>query len=265
MKIKRSILPLLLFLTLVTGCEFVGNAFKYKDTTKAFVNALIKDDYNKALTYMALNHKSAKDTNLDTLKKSLTNFKKLITNNFGTDLEYSFAGATKTFSTETAPNTTIAQIQFDNKKKFGALEVTFDDQSHKILYINLLGINQPVPSMIVFWLFGILALCVPAFNIYMIRLIKKSDLTRKWIKYLAVICLNIPSITYNAVSGLSFKLISFQFLFGIGFGFMGYINSVWTFGIPFGGLYWLWKLKQREKQKMEAALADFPVPRDFKE
>jgi len=254
MKIKRSVLALLVFSTLVAGCQFVGNIFQYKDTAKAFVNSLINDDYNKAVTYMALNHESAKNTNIDTLKKGLSNFKTLLTTNFGTELEYSFVSANKTFSKEANPNTTNVQIQLNNKKEFGILEVIFDDQSHKILNINLLQIKQPIPSMTVFWLFGLLAFCIPAFNIYVIRLIKKSDLKKKWVKYLAVVLLNTPSILYNAASGLSFKLVSFQFLFGIGFGYMGYLNSVWTFGIPLGGLYWLWRLKQREKQKAEAAL-----------
>lgn len=257
-QLKILIPALVMFLTLATGCQFVENITTYKGTTKDFVDALVKEDYNKAVTYMALNHESAKHTNLDTLKKGLSIFKTLVTKNFGTDLEYSFGSATKTFSTEAQPDITIAQIQFANKNDFGIFEVIFDDQSNKILNINILQANQPIPSMTFFWIFGILALCIPAFNIYMIRLIKKSDLTNKWLKYLAVILLNIPSISYNAVTGLSFKLISFQFLFGIGFGYMGYNNSVWTFGIPLGGLYWFWRLKQRNKQKVEAELPIFP-------
>lgn len=253
MKIKRLIPVLLVLLMLSTSCEFVGNTLKYKDTTKAFVNALNKDDYNKALTYMALDHKSAKNTNIDTLKKGLGNFKMMLSQKFGTELEYSFVSATKTFSTEETNNTTNVQIQLANKEVFGMLDVVFDDKSNKILNINVLQINQPKPSMTFFWLFGLLAICVPAFNIYVIRLIKKSDLKKKWARYLAVILLNAPSITYNAVTGLSFKLISFQFLFGIGFSFMGYLNSGWVFGIPLGGLYWLWRLKQ--KQKDEAHLS----------
>jgi hypothetical protein len=249
MKIKRLIPVLLVFLMLSTSCEFVGNTLKYKDITKAFVNALNKDDYNKALTYMALDHQSAKNINIDTLKKGLSNFKMMLSQKFGAELEYSFVSATKTFSTEETNNTTNVQIQLANKEVFGMLNVVFDDKSNKILNINILDINQPIPSMTFFWLFGLLALCIPAFNIYIIRLIKRSELKKKWVKYLAVIFLNAPSITYNAVTGLSFKLISFQFLFGIGFGFMGYLNSVWTFGIPLGGLYWLWRLKQRQKNE----------------
>ena len=91
-----------------------------------------------------------------------------------------------------------------------------------------------------------MAICVPIFNIWIIRKIKKSDLKKKWLKYIAVIFLNVPAITYNAVYGLSFSLLSFQILFGISFSYMGYLSSAWTFGIPLGGLYWLWKLNKKE-------------------
>lgn len=100
--------------------------------------------------------------------------------------------------------------------------------------------------MLIFWLFGLIPLTVLLFNIFVIRLIKKSNLTKKWLKYIAVLFFNVPAISYSAVEGLSFKLLNFQILFGISFSAMGYLGSIWTFGIPLGGLYWLWKLKQRK-------------------
>jgi len=39
-------------------------------------------------------------------------------------------------------------------------------------------------------------------------------------------------------------------LFGISFSYMGYLSSVWTFGIPLGGLYWLWKLKKKSNDEI---------------
>ena len=58
--------------------------------------------------------------------------------------------------------------------------------------------------------------------------------------------MNVPAISYAAVDGLSYKLLNFQILFGVGFSLMGYLGSVWTFGIPLGGIYWLWKLNQQK-------------------
>lgn len=110
--------------------------------------------------------------------------------------------------------------------------------------------------MTYFWLFGLIAICIPIFNIYVIRQIKRSDLNNKWLKYIAVIFLNVPAITYAAVNGLSFKLLNFQILFGISFGYMGFLNSFWSFGIPLGGLYWFWKLKHRKDAIIEAEISD---------
>lgn len=78
---------------------------------------------------------------------------------------------------------------------------------------------------------------------------------RKWLKYIAVIFLNVPTITYTAVGSLSFELLSFQILLGISFGYMGYLHSYWAFGIPLGGLYWLFKLRQKSKKAKEIEIA----------
>lgn len=144
------------------------------------------------------------------------------------------------------PNTTVALIQFSNSKEFGVFKVLFDDATGKILNINTLDVKQPIPDMKIFWLFGTLAACVPVFNIYVIRKVKKSSLKRKWLKYLVIIVLNVPAIVYTAVGGLSLKPLNFQILLGLSFSYMGYLNSSWAFGLPLGGLYWFLKLKLRQ-------------------
>ena len=238
---------IIMTVSLLSSCTFISNTFKYKDTTKEFIETLLKEDYDKCVDYMAMEHEIAKNINLDTMKLSLSNFREIIVNNFGTELDYTFMKSEKKFSTieeeNTPPNTTVVLIEFSNDKEFGVFKVLFDDTSRKILNINTLDVKQPIPSMTVFWLFGLLALCVPVFNIYVIRKIKRSELKKKWIKYIAVIFLNVPAFTYAAVNGFSFSLLSFQILLGVSFSYMGYLSSVWTFGLPLGGLYWFWKLK----------------------
>ncbi len=247
-RLKRTLL-LILTVSLFTSCDFINNAFTYKDTTKGFIEALIEEDYEKSLTFMAIENAAFKNTNIDTLKLGLGNFQNIIVKNFGKELNYKFVTAEKTLSTlegeSTAPNTTLAQIEFSNDEEFGVFEITFDDSSNKILYIKTLDIKEKIPSMTLFWLFGILAICIPIFNVWIIRKIKKSNLKKKWLKYIAVLFLNVPAITYSAVYGLSFSLLSFQILFGISFSYMGYLSSAWTFGIPLGGLYWFWKLYKK--------------------
>jgi hypothetical protein len=212
------------------------------------METLLKKDYNKCVRLMAMDHELAKNTNIDTMKLGFANLRQIIIKNWGEKLKYSLMQSEKRYSSveaeNTPPNTTLVLVEFSNEKDFGVIQALFDDKSQKILNIKTLDVKEPIPTMTLFWLFGLLAICVPIFNIYVIRQIKRSDLKRKWLKYIAVVFLNVPAITYAAVSGLSFKLLNFQILLGISFSYMGYLNSYWAFGIPLGGLYWLWKVRQ---------------------
>ena len=252
---------LILILTLFTGCDFIKDSFTYKDKTKNFVEALMKKDYNKCISQMALDSPMGKNTNIDTLKVGLDNFRTLVGSNFGDGkFEYSLMKAEKKRSTvaseNTPPNTTFALVEFSNDKEFGVFKILFDDNSKKIININTLDVKYPKPNMLLFWLFGIMPLVVLLFNIYVMREIKKSTLSKKWLKYIAVLFFNVPAISYAAVGGWSFKILSFQILFGVSFSTMGYLGSVWTFGVPLGGIYWLWKLKQRREREVLNKLID---------
>jgi hypothetical protein len=255
MRILRQIAFSILTVFMLTSCEFISNSFTYNDKTKEFVDNLLKENYDKCIDLLALDHEMANNTNIDTIKMGLANFRQVIIKNWGTDLNYTFVNAEKTLSTNTEenapPNTTQVQVQFSNKKNFGVFKVLFDDKSKKILNINTLDIDEPIPSMTLYWLFGIIAICIPIFNIYVIIQIKRSDLKKKWLKYIAVIFLNVPALTYAAVNGFSFDILNFQFLIGISFSYMGYLNSAWTFGFPLGGLYWFWKLRRKSEMIVE--------------
>lgn len=262
MRTIKKIVLTILTVSLLTGCDFIKNTFTYKDKTKAFVETLINEDYDKALDHFAMEHEMAKNVDKAVMKKGLAEFRDLVVKNFGTELNYKFIKSEKKFSSNaeesTPPNTTVALIEFSNDTDFGVLKVLFDDQSGKIININTLDVKNPIPSMTFFWLFGLIALCIPVFNIYVIRKIKRSNLKKKGLKYIAVIFLNVPAITYAAVNGFSFNLLNFQILFGISFGYMGFLQSYWTFGIPLGGLYWFWKLRHPNSEPTK-----FETPSDL--
>jgi len=248
---KLKISFLILTLAFLTSCEFIKDSFTYKEKTETFVESMMKKDYDNCISQMALESKAGKNTNTDTLKLGLNQFRELVERNYGNGkFKYSLMKAEKKRSTieseNTPPNTTLALIEFSNEKEVGVFQVLFDDISKKIINIHTLDVKAPKPNMFLFWLFGLIPLVVFLFNIYVIRKIKKSMLSKKWLKYIAVIFLNVPAISYAAVGGLSFKLLSFQILFGISFSVMGYLGSIWTFGIPLGGIYWFLKLKQQK-------------------
>lgn len=247
----KQILFIILTISLLSSCDFINNTLKYKSSSKEFVKALLKEDYNTSVGFMIVGTEIG---SADTLKKQLSNARDLIVKNFGAELEYTLMGSEKKISTikeeNTPPNTTVVIAQISNKKEYGVLRFLFDDTSKKILQLNVLNIKEPVPHMAFFWIFGMFAIAVPIFNIYMVRRIKRSKLTRKWFKYITVIFVNVPSFTCHSNGAITFALLSFQLIFGISFSYMGYINTFWSFGIPIGGLYVLSLLMKKDDEEL---------------
>ena len=118
-KIKLSFL--VLTLALLTSCDFIKDSFTFKDKTEAFVESLMKKDYDKCISQMALESEMGKNTNIDTLKIGLDQFRTLVERNFGNNkFEYSLMKSEKKRSTieseNTPPNTTLALIEFSNDR-----------------------------------------------------------------------------------------------------------------------------------------------------
>jgi hypothetical protein len=251
----RPILLTILSISILTGCTFIGNTFKYKNTSTEFLESLLQEDYDDCLDYMALDHEGFNGISNENLKLGFKDFREYMVEKFGTNLKFSFSKSEKKFSTsgntKLPPNSTVVFVEVANPEAFGLIRLIFDDKSKKIFSANLLDIKKPIPNMTLFWLFGLIPLCIVAFNIYVITLIKRSNLKRKWLKYVAVVLLNVPAIGYNAVNGITIDLLSFQILLGLSFNYMGYLGSVWTFGVPLGGAYWFMKLKLLKSLKTE--------------
>lgn len=246
----KQLLFIILTISLLTSCDFINNTIKYKSSSKEFAKALLKEDYNTSIGYMVVGTETG---NADTLKKQLSNVRDLIVKNFGAEPEYTLMGSEKKISTikeeNTPPNTTVVTVQISNKKEYGVLRFLFDDNSKRILQFDVLNIKEPVPHMAFFWMFGMFAIAIPIFNIYMVRRIKKSKLTRKWLKYITVIVVNVPSFTCHTNGAITFALLSFQLIFGFSFSYMGYSNSFWSFGLPIGGLYVLYLLMKKDDEE----------------
>lgn len=237
-----------LLLMLLTSCSFWSNSSTYTETTETFVEALKQDDFDTCISKMQIENNQGEHLNTDTLRLQFKHFKGLLQEHFGTNpYEYSLVKWQKTLSTNpeesTPPNSTRAFVEFNNGSDLGVFQLLFDDSSKKIIDIRTLDVKVSKPDLLLFWLTALIPLAVLLFNIYVIREIKRSNLQKKWLKYLAVILLNVPSFTYAAVGGVTFQLLHFQFLLGVGFSGNGIIESAWTVGIPLGGLYWIWQLK----------------------
>ncbi len=255
MKNLKILVYLTILLPVFYACDFVSNIFTYKDSTAEFINSIIKEDYDKTID--CIDNSSFADGNIstDSIKMRLADFRKYLVNGFGTEIEYSFINAQKRKSTiesdNTPSGTTEVFIQINNKEYFGMLELLFKDDSGKIIKADVLNIKERIPTMSIFWLVGLIAICVPVFNIYMIVRVYRSSLKKKWLKYLAIIFLNLPTIVYTLLGSLYFDFFKMQILFGISFSFSGYAYSFWAVGIPLGGIYWYWRLAVRERLEKE--------------
>ena len=242
--LKLSVIAVIIILSTLSGCTFIGNTFIYKAETKEFIQDLLQADYNKCTTLFDMSA-----NNPDTIKKQLPVFREGIIKAFDENLDYTFVSAEKTvtnyvFSPGKNSETTEVFMQISNDKIFGLIKVVYNDQTHKIIDIRVSDKTLRVPDMWPFWLFGIIALCVPAFNIYMIIKVRRSNIKTKWPKYMAIIFLNIPSFGFNLLSGFFFKLFGLQLLFGISLSMMGYSSSSWEIGIPIGSLIVLYRLQK---------------------
>lgn len=250
MKILLRSLLFVFFAACLNGCNLINSLSSYRSTTESFTNSLINRDFDKCISLMAVG--KANDADIRQLKVSLDTFSNVIVKNFGNKLEYSFMKAEKKFSSDKEdnlpPNTTLVQIEFHSDKYVGVMEVLFDDKTKKIDNIKALDIKQPIPDMTKFWLFGIFAAIVLTFNIYTIVMVKRSGLKRKWLAYIGIILLNVPTIQYHAVDGLFFKPLYFQILLGVSFQTTGYFGSVWDVAIPLGAIIALWRISRLNKE-----------------
>jgi len=245
MKKVVPILSLTLLICFFGGCQFISNVFKYKSKTRDFVNDVIQQKYDQAISLMDIG--DAQNVNADTLKAKLANFRKVIIENFGEKIDYTYISAKKTFSTNSAENTppgkTLVYIEISNTENYGDLKLLFDDNSLKIESLNIVN-KEPIPGMFTFWLFGLLTCCILAFNIYMLVQVKRSSINKKWVKYLLIIVLNVPTIVFAPGNNMNFDLLSFQFLLGVSFNFGGYSDSIFAFGLPIGSLIVWYQLKK---------------------
>lgn len=214
----------------------------------------MQGDHEAVLQLMALEHESAKNVDHAALEEGMGQLREQVVQHFGSDLAYSFIKTEKTFTTgenKQLPNTTLLYLQLANSKEFGQFQLLFDDNSGKVLNIQLQDMKAPIPDLLPFWVFCLFTLAVLIFNIYAIIQVRKSQVTKKWQKYLLIFLLNVPTIGWSAMGGFFVQLLNFQILLGVSFSMMGYANTACAFGVPIGALLVLWKLRQGKYDTVE--------------
>lgn len=250
MQLYKIIIPIILLLN-CQACSMLDRSKTIVDCTRRLSEAAIAERYDECMGMMYLD--TASDSAKAMIRMQLPQFRKTLVENFGTKLSFHLVGTEKVWSADpgksTAPGTTRASVEFRSDSNIGMFLLSFDDRSGKILRIDFASVKEPIPNMTVFWLFGILPLSVLLFNIWVLLQIRRSSLSKKWLRYLGIILLNVPTFTYTAVGGLSIKYFH-ALIFGCGFGVGAILSSYWSFCLPLGAFYQLWRL--RRKQDLDA-------------
>jgi len=250
MQHRLPIFILIITLLITSGCKHLIDSDAYRDKVIDYTKALIAEEYDHCMDLMATNHEAYGEIDIDLMEKKLPEIRDALVSNFGEELKFTSTYVERTIYGENEngllPNTTGVLVQFENEKEFGNLTIVFDDKTDKIISWTMDNVKENIPNMLPFWLFGLLAICIPIFNLYVIARIRKSSLKQKWLKYLTVIVANIPAVHYSPIGEFGIDLLNFQITLGLSFSFIGYMYSSWTFGIPLGGIYWLRKLNKSQ-------------------
>ncbi|MFT5780260.1 MAG: hypothetical protein ACI837_003221 [Crocinitomicaceae bacterium] len=247
----NRILFLLVLIVFTTGCSFLNSSSEGYDNAVSQVNAIVSGDFDEAISYFDIDLSDTAQVNQ--LKRAIPNIQKAITENFGTEYDLSFSKSDKSFKFSTAEESSVEplkiKIQIKNDTHFGVIEATINEQNSKIQYINLLNYKEEIPSYLLLYLAGLIAIGVAALNVMAIRRIRKSNLKKKWLRIIGVLVFNVPAITLTALGHFSLD-ISFQILLGIGFSATGIDETLVTFGIPIGSILTLIMMKTGEQKRI---------------
>ena len=242
----------------LSGCDnYIRNNFTYSNTAKTFMKSLMQKDYDKCISLMERSKNAERKTYRDSMKTGLESFRTQVEKKLGDNIDYAFlyAWKSKNFNLVEIPDKTSIRLQLSNDQDLCIIEAMFNDKTGKIESINPYGIKEssPIPDTSDFWIFGIIAICIPIFNIYILRRVHRSDMANKWQSYLIIILFNVPAVGYALSHGMFYDFFAGQYFLGFGFVKMGY-GSRWIFGVPLGSLYILWKLKKGKYTKDPASI-----------
>lgn len=107
----------------------------------------------------------------------------------------------------------IATVEICNDKDFVDIQLHFNLDTGKVTGVYVSDIYK-VPSKTRYWISFAIGFIICIFVIYTIVRIKKSNMKKKWIKYLFVVFFNFPTLIITPIN-THLKILKFQ-LFGFG-------------------------------------------------
>lgn len=232
---------LFLSLSLKTFQTVAQSRNNIEELSSNFVHSLVNGNSDAALGLIDPNlHQDSASAMLDALRyRLMNNFgKEISVKTLGSEQVVLLLGSNKLLSQ--SPRRSYVQIE--DGYKFSVIQVVFND-ANKIVSFGMLREIYPKPKTQRMWMIGIpILLIVLGFNIFVMYKVYKSDVRRKWLKFLMILLLNLPSIGYSAINGVFFKIIYINLL-GVSFSYSSYWSTYLVISFPIGAIIVYWKLK----------------------
>lgn len=211
--------------------------------SKKFVENIVSGNMLQNLDFIVVDSNTGKDSAI----ASFEGMRYRIMNEFGKDVKITSLGYNQAVLLMGSARVQdhfdglkYSYVQIEDKNRFSVFQLSF--AGDKIVDFGMLNEIYAKPDTQKMWFIGIpILLLVLSFNIFVIFKVYKSNVTRKWIKYMMIACLNLPTIGMSSIGGFFFRFISIRAM-GIGVGWGNYFNTYWAVGIPLGGIVVLWRL-----------------------
>lgn len=249
----RKIFLLLLVIFSLVGCSFFN-----KEKSIQLAKCIVEGEYEKVIEES--DDLIFQQMSRDSLIMGLKTMHDFIQMNLGSEVEYTFIHSERNYKSQmgkgfTGENMDLTVIMLSNGNKSSMLSLLYNRETGKAVYFKV-GEAREV-DMSFYWILSSLALLVVAFIIYTIVRVKKSDMKKKWVKYILAVVVNIPLFMVTPVGVKPFlflvtssgvKLSLGVSIMGVGFEYLG-PDSYTKIAFPLGSIIVLYLLRKHNKKK----------------
>lgn len=249
--IKYNPMRKLVLLFLIAFC-IVGCSSFNKEKSIQIAKYIVEGDYEKVMEES--DDLVFQQMSRYTFTIGLQSMHDLIQTGLGSEVEYTFIQSEKKYRIQKGKepniedNHDVTIIMLSNGNKSTMLTLFYNRETGKPYYFHVDDVREC--DMTRFWILSSLGLLVIAFIIFTIVKVKRSDMKKKWVKYLLALFLNLPFLVITTAGVQLFIGIGISFL-GVAFSYFG-PDSYTKIAFPLGSIIVLYLLKKHNKKK-EAA------------
>ena len=238
----RKLVLLFLIAFCIVGCSSFN-----KEKSIQIAKYIVEGDYEKVMEES--DDLVFQQMSRYTFTIGLQSMHDLIQTGLGSEVEYTFIQSEKKYRIQKGKepniedNHDVTIIMLSNGNKSTMLTLFYNRETGKPYYFHVDDVREC--DMTRFWILSSLGLLVIAFIIYTIVRVKKSDMKKKWVKYILAVVVNIPLFLVTS-SGV--KLSLGLSIMGVGFEYLG-PDSYTKIAFPLGSIIVLYLLRKHNKKK----------------